>query len=124
MRCYSCGWDLFFSPTKFKIVKSLKLVPFFPSVPFKDGHVEGIHIDKVGQPCKSAQRNPSTPRSVLAFRITDQRSQIRLHTTTIAYSLVLHLFPLYNHESQAMLTFATLPVSSNSVTDIDFTPSS
>jgi hypothetical protein len=33
MRCYSCGLDLLFSPTKFKIVKSLKLVPFFSFVP-------------------------------------------------------------------------------------------
>jgi hypothetical protein len=43
-------------------------------VPLKDGHVEGIHIDKVGQHCKPAQMHPSTSWSVLAFRTTDQRN--------------------------------------------------
>jgi len=47
---------------------------------FEDGHVEGIHVDKVGQPCKPLRMNLRTSWSVLPLRMADRRSQTKSFT--------------------------------------------
>lgn len=72
---------LFYSPTKSKIVKKPETGAVLSICTFKDGHVEGIHLDKVGQPCKPVQMSPSTSLIHLAVETT---SQVRQHQPIVA----------------------------------------
>lgn len=66
---------------KIKIVKKPETGAVLSICTFEDGHVEGIHVDKVGQPCKPVQMSPSTSLIHLAVETT---SQVRQHQPIVA----------------------------------------
>ena len=101
---------------KIKIVKKPETGAVLSICTFKDGRVEGIHLDKVGQPCEQTKMSPSCH-----WRTSGHHKQPRLHQSTKG-CLICRLAPVtpLRHSRNLQPTFAAQPASSNSVTDIDF----